>query len=115
MARAPFNRTVDVYAGVGTATPGVFKRTITARVVRCTRNTMTTPAGLQFSHYVTYTGTSLVAGDETILPPVVSLDLSFADVLEVPSLGLVGGVVIWNELIVPPGSRPPYRKSYVLF
>lgn len=115
MARAPFNRSVDVYFGLGTGTPGAFRRTITARVVLCNRQTVTTPSGLQYTHYLTYTGTSLVAGTQNLIAGGIEILLSEADIVTVPSLGGLTGNVIWNELINPGGGRPPYRKSYVLF
>lgn len=113
MARAEFDTSVVVYHGPGTATPGVVKRIILARVVSCAKITITTLPFIQREYYLTYIGAELLAGDVALAPPVSTIDQSLADTVDVFSLGLLGYTVMFNERVVPGHGRVPYRRSHI--
>jgi len=115
VSRAEYNRTVEVYWGPGTGTPGVFRREIFGRVVPCTKSQVTNPIEYTYTHYINYNAAALTAVETTPVAGGWIADSDQADTVDVPSLGLTGGIVQWNELITPGGGRLPYRRSYIFF
>ena len=115
MPRAPYNITVDVYAGAGTGTPGAYKRTVAARLVLDSRRLAQRPTVFASTHYVNCAGPIILAGAQTILPPDVIIDTSTADVLEVPSGSGLFFEVIRSEVISPRrAGLPPYNRAHIL-
>jgi hypothetical protein len=112
MARLAFNNTCDRYFGPGTPTPLVFRGTAPCRLVVESFDPITSEPGLDRVAYVTVDGFEPDPPDGSLVGSIVTLDMSTADYLAIPSGGPVNFRVIWVEVVNYLGN-PQYYRAHV--
>lgn len=113
MPRAEYNIVAEVYSGPGTFPPDTLKGLVLGRLIELPRIPINEEPFDIREFYFTHDLPFLIAGEAVILPNVILIDWTLADVVHFPTLGIAPLNVLFTETVIPRFGLDPYARAHL--